>query len=139
MRGRYIEFFVNLVATADNISLLYYIASRAKTVQDAEGGAFSDVRMTTERACALLMPWHQRLYVASELAQAILKAKAKAKSWTIQSYPGKVKLPGDILRPLANAETQNKVRSLPSRLLLSAVPDDVAARSSKRRTCPIRC
>jgi hypothetical protein len=58
MRGRYIEFFVNLVATADNISLLYYIASRAKTVQDAEGGAFSDVHMTTERACAVLMPWH---------------------------------------------------------------------------------
>jgi sister-chromatid-cohesion protein PDS5 len=43
--GRYIDFFVNLVATADNISLLFHIASRAKTVQDAEGDAFSDVRL----------------------------------------------------------------------------------------------
>jgi sister-chromatid-cohesion protein PDS5 len=47
--------------------------------------------------------------VASELAQAILKAKGKSKSWTIQSYPGKVKLPGDILRPLPSAEAQSKV------------------------------
>lgn len=44
------------------------------------------------------------------MAQEIIKARAHQSSWSIQSYPGKVKLPSDILRPLPNPETANKVK-----------------------------
>lgn len=45
----------------------------------------------------------------AELAQELIKARAQARSWTLQSYPGKIKLPSDILRPLPNAEAVAKV------------------------------
>lgn len=45
----------------------------------------------------------------SELAQELIKARAHARSWALQSYPGKVKLPSDIFRSLPNAEAATKV------------------------------
>jgi len=51
----------------------------------------------------------QNLYVVAELAQELIKIWAHSHSLNITTYPGKVKLPGDILRPLANSETSNKV------------------------------
>jgi hypothetical protein len=53
----------------------------------------------------------QNLYALSELAQHIIKDMAKRHSWTLQSFPMKVKLPTGILRPLPNAEAANKVFS----------------------------
>lgn len=52
----------------------------------------------------------QNLYATSELAQHLIKIFAKAHGWTLESYPGKVRLPPDILRPLPNAEAANEVR-----------------------------
>ena len=46
----------------------------------------------------------------SELAQELIKIRAQTRSWSLQSYPGKVKLPSDILRALPNAEAATKVR-----------------------------
>jgi hypothetical protein len=46
----------------------------------------------------------------SELAQELIKARAQTRSWSLQSYPGKVKLPSDILRALPNPEAATKVR-----------------------------
>lgn len=46
----------------------------------------------------------------AELAQHLLKARAKAHSWSIESYPGRLKLPGDIFKHLPNAEAANEVR-----------------------------
>lgn len=40
---RYIDFYLDLVATPDNISLLYHLAMKAKTVRDAESHTFSEV------------------------------------------------------------------------------------------------
>lgn len=51
----------------------------------------------------------QNFYAICEIAQELIKARAHQNLWSIQSYPGKVKLPPDILRPLPNAETANKV------------------------------
>jgi sister chromatid cohesion protein PDS5 len=54
----------------------------------------------------------QNLYALSELAQHVIKDLAKRHSWTLQSFPMKVKLPTGILRPLPNAEAANKVLNL---------------------------
>lgn len=35
--------------------------------------------------------------------------RAQNHSWALLNYPGKVRLPSDILRPLPNAEAANKV------------------------------
>lgn len=51
----------------------------------------------------------QKLYACAELAQYLIKAHAKAHSWNLETWPGKVRLPGDILRPLPNAEATNEV------------------------------
>ncbi len=41
---RYIDFYLGCVVNEDNVSYLYYIATRLKTVRDAESQLFSDVR-----------------------------------------------------------------------------------------------
>ncbi|KZT28070.1 hypothetical protein NEOLEDRAFT_1130032 [Neolentinus lepideus HHB14362 ss-1] len=90
--ARYIELYLELVSSRDNVSLLYFLAMKAKTVRDADSTAHSE-----------------NLYVVSELAQGLIKARAHAQSWNLDSYPGKLKLPSDILRPLPNAEVANKI------------------------------
>lgn len=52
---------------------------------------------------------NKNFYAICEMAQEVIKTRSHQNSWSIQSYPGKVKLPSDILRPLPNAETANKV------------------------------
>ncbi|KAG8937052.1 hypothetical protein FRC02_008159 [Tulasnella sp. 418] len=90
--AKYVEFYVDVISSSDNISLLYHLAMKAKSVRDAESDKYNE-----------------NLYVMSELAQHILKARAKAQSWNLPSYPGKIKLPIDIFKPHPNQETANKV------------------------------
>lgn len=41
--GRYIQFYLDLLATSDTISLLYHLAMKGKTVRDAESHGHSEV------------------------------------------------------------------------------------------------
>ncbi|CDO77959.1 hypothetical protein BN946_scf184971.g9 [Trametes cinnabarina] len=90
--AKYIQFYLDLVASNENVSLLYYIALKAKTVRDAESHVYSE-----------------NLYACAELAQHLIKGHAKAHGWNLETYPGKIRLPGDILRPLPSAEAVNEV------------------------------
>ncbi|KLO11387.1 ARM repeat-containing protein [Schizopora paradoxa] len=90
-QAAYIRNYVQSIATADNISLLYHLAAKAKTVRDAESHTYSE-----------------NLYALSELAHEVIKRHAKVHSWSLPSYPGKVKLPSDIFRPLPSPEAANK-------------------------------
>ncbi|KZT68344.1 hypothetical protein DAEQUDRAFT_812146 [Daedalea quercina L-15889] len=90
--AKYIDFYLELVANAENISLLYHLAMKVKTVRDAISHVYSE-----------------NLYAVSELAQHLIKARAKQHSWSLESYPGRVRLPGDILRPLPNAEAASEI------------------------------
>lgn len=49
----------------------------------------------------------------------MIKARAKVHSWSLESYPGKVRLPNDIFRPLPGAEAANEVGSTTHTRLLS--------------------
>ena len=53
--NRYIQFFLDLVATSDNIALLYHIALKSKTVRDAESHSYSEV---SGDQTFFLMPFH---------------------------------------------------------------------------------
>ncbi|KAF8726601.1 hypothetical protein AX14_007667 [Amanita brunnescens Koide BX004] len=90
--AKYIVFYLDLVGSTETISLLYHLAMKGKTVRDAESHSHSE-----------------NFYGICEMAQELIKARAHQNSWSIQSYPGNVKLPSDILRPLPNAETANKI------------------------------
>lgn len=89
---RYIEFFLDALSTPSNVSLFYYLATRVKGVRDAETQGASE-----------------NLYALSELAQLVIKKRATEKGWTIESYPGKVTLPGDIFKPLPSREVQREI------------------------------
>ncbi|KAF9226311.1 hypothetical protein BS17DRAFT_794477 [Gyrodon lividus] len=90
--AKYIEFYLELVASSENIALIYHLAMKAKTVRDAESHTYSE-----------------NLYTMSELAQELIRTRAQGRSWTLPSYPGKVKLPSDILRALPNPEAATKI------------------------------
>ncbi|KAJ8473024.1 hypothetical protein ONZ45_g16446 [Pleurotus djamor] len=90
--AKYIQSYLDLVANADNISLINTLAAKGKTVRDPESHTHSE-----------------NLYALSELAQELIKHHARQRSWGITSYPGKLKLPGDILKPLPSAEAANTV------------------------------
>jgi sister-chromatid-cohesion protein PDS5 len=62
-------------------------------------------------ALVLTNTWvRQNLYLLSELAQHIISVRAKARNWSLSSYPGKVKMPGDIFKPLPSNEVAKDVR-----------------------------
>ncbi|KAH8102266.1 armadillo-type protein [Cristinia sonorae] len=90
--GRYIEFYLDLIASPDNIPLLFHLAMKAKTVRDAYSHLYSE-----------------NLYAVSEMAQHLIKLFAAKHSWSVESYPGKVRLPGDIVRPLPSPDAANEI------------------------------
>ncbi|KAF9068921.1 armadillo-type protein [Rhodocollybia butyracea] len=89
--AKYVQLYLELVGSGETISLLYHLAGKGKTVRDPESQAHSE-----------------NLYAMCEMAQELIKLRAHNNNWTIPTYPGKVKLPPDILRPQPNAEIANK-------------------------------
>ena len=67
------------------------------------------------------MPF-QHLYILSELAQHVIKARASVHSWPLQQHPGQVKMPADIFKPLPDRETALEVRCLSRRADVQLVP-----------------
>lgn len=81
-----------MVATVENISLLYYLAGRLKTVRD----------ITTKDNSI-------NLYILSELGQHLTSTLANQRKWTLAAYEGKVKLATDIFKPLPSSEVQREI------------------------------
>ncbi|KAK0556088.1 Sister chromatid cohesion protein pds5 [Tilletia horrida] len=88
----YIDFYLNLLVTSENVGLYFHLASKLKTVRDKE---------TTEAT--------DNIYALSEFAEVLIKRKARNMGWTIDTYPGKVKLPSDIFSPLPNPEVRTQI------------------------------
>ncbi|GAA5968515.1 hypothetical protein JCM11641_007665 [Rhodosporidiobolus odoratus] len=85
--AKYFELYFDVFVTADNISYLYYLASRVKTVRDKHPNEHNP-----------------NLYILSELAQHLLKTIGKRHSWPIQTHPGQVALPSDIFQKIPTAD-----------------------------------
>ncbi|KAF9443853.1 ARM repeat-containing protein [Macrolepiota fuliginosa MF-IS2] len=90
--AKYLKFYLGLIATSENVSLLYNLTQKGKTVRDHASFTHSE-----------------NFYILCELSQDLIKVHASVHSWSIQSYPGKVRMPADILRPLPNAEAANRI------------------------------
>ncbi|KAJ4468818.1 armadillo-type protein [Lentinula aciculospora] len=123
--AKYVQFYLELIGSEEAVSLLYHLASKGKTVRDPESQVHSE-----------------NLYVLCEIAQELIKLRAQHNNWTIPTYPGKIKLPPDIIRPQPNAEIANKIAKqtfLPSDAsvwlaeLVMAAPKD-----KKERKLPVK-
>jgi sister-chromatid-cohesion protein PDS5 len=94
LMSEYILYYLKCVATEDNLSLIFHVAQRVKGVADG-------IAPSTQA--------DENLYVLSDLAQALIRAWEEQNSWTMQSWPGKMKLPSGIFRPLASHERAQEI------------------------------
>lgn len=99
---RVIVFYLDLVANSDNISLLYYLASRVKQHRDA---IIESNRYENDSSSKEIL----NLYRISELTQLIIREHSEHKTWTLQTWMGKIKLPTDIYAPMNSLSEAQKV------------------------------
>ena len=78
--SRLLIFYVQLIATQENISLLYYFASRVKQHRDA---TIATVDYEAENPTEQIL----NLYRMAELAQLVIKTYADGKNWPMQHGP----------------------------------------------------
>lgn len=114
----YLRFFLDLVATEQNIGLLFYLAGRLKTVRDGASQGASE-----------------NLYTLSELTQLVIKHKAARNSWRLEQFPGSFKVPSDTgLKALPSAQAQKEIYEtiwLPG-AVSEALEADIAKAERKR-------
>ncbi|KAK7205746.1 armadillo-type protein [Myxozyma melibiosi] len=114
--AQYIVFYLNATVTEDNISLIFYFAQRVKQVRDAVSPENSE-----------------RLYYLSDLSQAIIRQFEDAHGWSMQTWPGKVPLPGDLFKAMqSSTDAQRVARTsyLPEGVL-EKIPAMVRVRAQK--------
>ena len=87
---KYILFYLKTVATEENLALIYHVAQRVKSVQDVIDPSKSE-----------------KLYCLSDLAQALVRRFEEVNGWSMQVWPGKIRLPSSIFALLpSHAEAQ---------------------------------
>jgi sister chromatid cohesion protein PDS5 len=103
--AQYILFYLLSISNEENLSLIFHVAQRVKQTQDAITG-------TVEAS--------ERLYVLSDLAQAVIRHFADLHpKWghgggsgggsILQTWPGKLRLPVSLFRGLPSHEIAQKV------------------------------
>ncbi|KAJ3292603.1 hypothetical protein HK104_005175 [Borealophlyctis nickersoniae] len=92
MFSAYIEFFLDIVATPENVSFLYYSTAQLKTVKD------------------VLAPASENLYVISDLAQFLIQELTNHAGWSLPSYPGNVPLPKELFKKLPSSEGSENIK-----------------------------
>lgn len=105
----YLSFAVGIIATADNISLLFYLAQRVKQYQSIsfESGTEDSDQQHTESK-----EKDERLYFVSDLAQLVVKQIAEMRKWYTTTWPGKIALPSDLYQKNRSKElVQDVVKS----------------------------
>ena len=83
--ARYLLYYLQPVATAENLSVIYHIAQRVKQSRDAIDPSPA---------------YDNSLYHLSDLAQLTIRKYEDAHNWNIQTLPGKVRLPTSLYTEL---------------------------------------
>ncbi|KAL6452729.1 PDS5 Sister chromatid cohesion protein PDS5 [Candida maltosa Xu316] len=109
--SKILSYYVELIANGDNISLLYYLASRVKQQRDVTISA-SDYEEDTLSEQVL------NLYRIAELAQIIIKNYADTKKWSVETWPVDFKLATDMYCPMA---TSKEAQSIVSQIFIPEV------------------
>lgn len=98
----YIIFYLLTIGKSENCSLLYYFASRIKQYRDA----------TIDQSLYDVEPLPQEvlnIYCIAELTQLIIKELCDIKSWTLQTWPGKIQLSSDLFAPMTSTKEAHDI------------------------------
>ncbi|KAM3587233.1 Sister chromatid cohesion protein pds5 [Umbelopsis sp. WA50703] len=87
----FIDLFLSCVATSENVSFLYHIAQKIKATTDVTNPETS-----------------KNSYILSDLTCALIRQKCKTSSWSLTSYPGRVKLYAELYKTLPTTEQQTE-------------------------------
>ncbi|KPM34523.1 hypothetical protein AK830_g12047 [Neonectria ditissima] len=90
--ANYYFFYLDAVASEENISLIYKYAERVKQTRDAINPEASE-----------------RLYVLSDLAQAAVRKWQERRNWVFQAWPGKVGVPTGLYQALPSSEAAQEI------------------------------
>lgn len=101
--SKIIVFCVKIIATPENISLLYYFANRVKQYRDAT--VSKDAYEEEELPDAVL-----NLYRIADLALLVIKEYGEMKGWVVPTWPGKIKLPSDIYVAMSSASELQSIQ-----------------------------
>ncbi len=115
---RYLRFYIETVVNQENVSLIYHLASRLKTVRD-RNRSLTDVTLNCacDRVHSGLMKitsLQEKLYMVSEMACLVLNHYAKQHSWQIATYPGKETMAKDLFVLLQPGSDELRQASLSS-------------------------
>ncbi|KAJ1650032.1 Sister chromatid cohesion protein pds5 [Dispira simplex] len=91
--ARYVEFYFELVATASNVSLIFYTVTQLKIVAD---------RTAQPQQV-------DNIYVLSDMAQFLIQEKCQSHQWSLPSYPGTVHPPSDLFAPLTDPDQLTRI------------------------------
>ena len=92
--ARYLLYYLQPVATEENLSVIYHIAQRVKQSRDAiNPSSVYDIS----------------LYHLSDLAQLTIRKYEDAHSWNMQTLPGKVRLPTSLYTELKDHEQAQQI------------------------------
>jgi len=92
--ARYIVFYLQSVATEENLSLIFNIAQRVKQMRDA-------ITPSSD--------YDSNLYHLSDLAQLTIRKFEDAHNWSIQTMPGKVRLPTSLFTEVRDHEEAQQI------------------------------
>ncbi|EPQ65699.1 Bgt-2565 [Blumeria graminis f. sp. tritici] len=90
--ARYILYYITTVASEDNLPLIYKYSQRVKQARDAFPEADSN-----------------KLYILSDLSQALIRKWEEKKGWSMQSWPKQVGLPIGLFTGLPSHEVAQQI------------------------------
>ena len=93
----YIVFYLKGISKAENVSLLYYIASRVKQYRDAT----LDENLYDQTPAPVDV---KTLYSVAEIAQLTIRELCQTRNWTMQTWPGKIKLAPKLFAPMKSTD-----------------------------------
>ncbi|EPS38287.1 hypothetical protein H072_8084 [Dactylellina haptotyla CBS 200.50] len=88
----YVLFYLECVVVEENLSLVYYVAQRMKSVVDG---------IVPDRS--------ENLYTLSDLAQIVIRKYEDIKGWALQTWPGTLRLPAGIFKGFKDNATSLEV------------------------------
>ena len=106
--ARYILYYLNTVSSESNLALIYKYAERVKQAGDGLYPRESD-----------------KLYVMSDLAQAVIRRWEQKKGWNMQIWPSKVGLPIGLFAALPNHDVAQEIAER------AYLPDDMDEKLDK--------
>lgn len=103
--SRYLIFYLQNVATEENLSLIYHVAQRVKQCRDV-------VLASAESSTETSSPIDSNLYHLSDLAQLTIRKYEDANSWNIQTLPAKIRLPSSLFMEVKSHDDAQRIAEL---------------------------